>query len=83
MKNAWIEVKTRSDTCQKVAKELRDFSEVKDADALFGDVDVLVLAKIDDEKGDYLDLLEELIGKIKRLDDVVTTVTRPVKRPKF
>ena len=82
MRNAWIEVKTKSDTCQKVAKKLREFPEIKEADALFGNVDVLALAKIDDEKTDYLDNLEILIGKIKRLSDVVTTVTRPVKRPK-
>ena len=82
MKNAWIEVKTESNTCQIVAKALRDFPAVKEADALFGDIDVLVLVEIDDEQYDYLDQLEEIITKIKETKGVVTTVTRPVKRPK-
>lgn len=81
MRNVWIEVKTESNTCQKVAKELRSFSEIKEADALFGNVDVLVLAKIDDKKSDYLDAVEELIRRIKKTSGVVTTVTRIVKRP--
>lgn len=81
MRNAWIEVKTKSNTCQKVARKLRGLPEIREADALFGDVDVLVLAAIDDEKQDYLDKLEELIGKIKKIPGVVTTVTRPVKKP--
>jgi len=82
MRNAWIEVKTEPNTCQKVAKKLRTLPEVKEADALFGNVDVLVLAKIDDKKSDYLDALEELIERIKKVEGVVTTVTRPTKRPK-
>lgn len=81
MRNAWIEVKTKSSTCQKVAKALRSMPEVSEADALFGNVDVLCLVKINDEAKDYLDELELLIGKIKELDNVVTTVTRPTKRP--
>lgn len=82
MRNAWIEVKTKSNTCQRVAKKLRSFPEIVEADALFGNVDVLVLAKIDDKKKDYLDALEELITRIKKVNGVVTTVTRPTKKPK-
>ena len=81
-RNGWIEVKTKSSTCQIVARKLRQMPEVTAADALFGNVDVLALVEIDEAKGDYLDQLEKIIGKIKNIPEVVTTVTRPTKRPK-
>jgi len=79
MRNAYIEVKTEANSCQKVAAALRNMPGIKDADALFGDVDVMAVAEVSDDSADYLDELEALIESVKELSGVVTTVTRPVK----
>ncbi len=53
LKNLWIEVKTKGNTCKEVAKKIRNLAFIKFADALFGDVDVMVFARIHPD--DYLE----------------------------
>ena len=77
LKNLWIEVKTKGNTCKEVAKKIRNLAFIKFADALFGDVDVMVFARIHPD--DYLEEAEELIGKIKSIEGVITTITRLTK----
>lgn len=71
MEKAYILVSCEIGTENEVASKLKEISDVKDATITYGDYDIVVEA----ETKDAAKMDEFLIGKIRKLEKIRSTIT--------